>query len=927
MKRLLLFTVLLFSSLTLHAQQKHLRLESYAQSNPNQMMSVAVTNSQKNSDFLAKSDIQIKYKTKNWLFIQANAAWLVEQKQKGNLEGVYYEFTNPTPLADSAVVRHKVNLVHQGTGLDTSYTGRDVIIGVVDQGLDFNHPDFKLSNGKTRVLRYWDHTINTGTLAQPYNYGTVWNKTQIDNSQCTSLETGTAHGTTVTGMATGNARANSQNKGVAPEADIIVVETDFNLPNWTLTIADACDYIFKVADSLGKPAVVNLSLGAYLGSHDGTDPAAEYIDSLLTAKDGRIVVCAAGNSGANGKYHVRGNVTADTSFVWSVNNPNNTLMGTNKILFDLWSDTSQATYNFAFAADLPAPFYGFRGRSSFHLINENITPSAIYDTIFNSNHQRIACIETYREIVGSNFHANIIFTTIDSLDYLFRFETFGNGQYDLWGGSWMKLSDFVYQIPSVQSFPFLMHYNMPDTLQTIVSSWNCSDKVISVANIRNRSGHYDKNGNWYSPTPTIPVASLEPTSSKGPTRNGLIKPDVAASGGISLGSGPMWFLSNPANNSSIDQGGYHVRNGGTSMASPVVAGIAALYLQKCSHATFQDFRDDLLNTANSSPYTGITPNNGYGYGIANAHETILQRHRPVTVSGSTGICPGSTASLSMTTSIQPTSILWSNGATSTSIVTPTPGAYRAVVTDSKGCKSRSNTVNLASYANPFVDAGSNMIICPGTQVTLTANGNAVNYAWSGGVVNGVPFYPVSGKYYVQGTNLAGCSSRDSLFIDFFNVQTVDYTETVTSISQGSSAFNVAPGIPSGGTYSGDGVIGTSFHPGLAGVGTHAIVYSVADLNGCLATDTSYITVYTQAGLDELQQLALVYPNPTQNQLNIYNPGWNEAKITDETGRVLSSFKMKDQSVIDVTKWSTGIYYLELTNEQQIKQSIKIIKSE
>lgn len=927
MKKFFLLASLLLAVTGLKAQQKHFRLESYAVANPTQNMSVAVNNSQKNSDFLAKSGIEIKYKTKNWIFIQAEAAWLVEQKQNGNLDGVYYEFTNPMPLADSAVVRHKVNLVHQGTGLDTSYTGRDVIIGVVDQGLDFNHPDFKLSNGKTRVLRYWDHTINTGTLAQPYNYGTVWNKTQIDNSQCTSLETGTAHGTTVTGMATGNARANSQNKGVAPEADIIVVETDFNLPNWTLTIADACDYIFKVADSLGKPAVVNLSLGAYLGSHDGTDPAAEYIDSLLTSKDGRIVVCAAGNSGANGKYHVRGNVSSDTSFVWSVNNPNNTLMGHNKILFDLWSDTSQAGYNFSFAADLPEPFYGFRGRSTSHIMNQNITPDAIYDTIYNSNHERIACIETYREIVGGNFHANIIFTTIDSLDYLYRFETFGAGQYDLWGGSWMQLSDFVAQIPSVQVYPAVAHYNMPDTLQSIVSSWNCSDKVISVANIRNRSGHYDKNGNWYSPTPTIPVASLEPTSSKGPTRNGITKPDVAASGGISLGSGPMWFLSNPANNSSIDQGGYHIRNGGTSMASPVVAGIAALYLQKCAHATYADFKTDLLNTATSSPYTGITPNNGYGYGIANAHETILQRHRPVTVSGSTGICPGSTASLSMSTTIVPTSILWSNGATGTSIVTPTPGAYRAIVTDNKGCKSRSNYVNLASYSNPFVDAGSNQIICPGTQVTLTANGNAVTYAWSGGVSNGVPFYPVSGKYYVQGTNIAGCSSRDSLFIDFFNVQSVNYDETVSTISQGSSAFNVSPGIPSGGTYSGDGVIGTSFHPGLAGVGTHAIVYSVADFNGCIASDTSYITVYTQAGLDELSNFSMVFPNPSNEHLTIISPGVLVGKISDETGREISTFTMKDEYKLDVSKWSVGVYYLELMNEKQSIQLHKIIKSE
>ena len=100
----------------------------------------------------------------------------------------------------------------------------------------------------------------------------------INNGTCTSTEESTAHGSTVAGMGAGNGNANGSNTGVAPDANIIIVETNFNLNNWTLTIADACDYIFKVADTLGLPAVVNLSLGSYLGSHDGTDPAGEYID-------------------------------------------------------------------------------------------------------------------------------------------------------------------------------------------------------------------------------------------------------------------------------------------------------------------------------------------------------------------------------------------------------------------------------------------------------------------------------------------------------------------------------------------------------------------------------------------------------------------------------------------------------------------------
>jgi subtilisin family serine protease len=912
MKKLSILFAILFIGFTGHSQKTYLRFEDYLAEKPNQQTAFTIPNSPKHFSFLTKENISIKYQTKNWLFIQATASWMNTQKKNGNIDNFYFEFSKPTALADSAVVRHKVNLVHSGVNLDTSYTGKGVIIGIVDEGLDFNHPDFKLANGKTRVLRYWDHTTNTGTVPSPYNYGIVWNNTQIDNGNCTSLETGTAHGTTVAGMATGNARANGRNKGVAPDADIIVVETDFNLENWTLTIADACDYIFKVADSLGKPAVVNLSLGDYLGSHDGRDPAAEYIDQLLSEKEGRIVVCAAGNSGEQGKYHVTGNVTQDTSFVWSKNNTANTIAGTNKIIFDLWADTTEAHFNFAYGADLPAPTYGFRGRTSFRNMYDNLSQVPVYDTIYNQNGDRIACIETYREIVGANFHAQVLFRTIDSLDYLYRFETVGTGKYDLWAGAWMGLSDFESTIPEVSVVPEIIHYNSPDTLQTIVSSWNCSEKVISVGNIRNRASHIDKNGNLYTPSNYVPVGALELSSSKGPNRLGVTKPDIAASGGISLAAGPMWFISNTANNPSIDQGGFHVRNGGTSMASPVVAGIAALYLQKCSKATFQDFKNDLLNTATTSPVTGPTPNNAYGNGIVNAHETILQKHRPVLVSGPSGICPGSSATLSLTTSMIPTSILWSNNATGTSIVTATPGSYRTVLTDIIGCKTRSNIVNLASFSSPYVDAGPNQLICPNTEITLSGTGTAATYIWQDGVQNSVPFIPHTGMYYLTGVSANGCTKNDSLFIDFYAVEPITYNETVTQISQGSLAFNLTPGIPAGGTYSGDGVIGTSFHPGLAGVGTHTISYSIPDVHGCISTATSTVTVYTSAGIDEnLEDGITIYPNPTNHLLNVEAPGMTNAQIISLDGKLIMAAQSNDFFTFDVTGLKSSMYLLEM----------------
>ena len=72
----------------------------------------------------------------------------------------------------------------------------------------------------------------------------------------------------------------------------------------------------RIADEYNMPAVANLSLGTYIGSHDGNDPAAEMMETLLDEKGGRLVVSATGNSGAKGTYHQQGNPNADTNFVW-----------------------------------------------------------------------------------------------------------------------------------------------------------------------------------------------------------------------------------------------------------------------------------------------------------------------------------------------------------------------------------------------------------------------------------------------------------------------------------------------------------------------------------------------------------------------------------------------------------------------------------
>lgn len=655
---------------------------------PDRQTTFCIKNTFENTLLLEKEQIPIKYSSRNWIFITCTPSWINEKTKNKELPSFHFEFAPPQLMNDTMRMHHFVDPVHAGTGgLSSSYTGKNVIIGVVDTGIDYQHPDFQDTNGNTRVIRYWDQSLNGLNPPMPYNYGQEWDSTDINNGTITSIDGG-AHGTTVTSAAAGNGLANGTNKGVAPDANIVVVQTDFSIPNWTLTVADACDYIFSVADEYGMPAVVNLSLGSYLGSHDGNDPAAEYMENLMDEQAGRIIVSAAGNSGSWGKYHCHGIVTNDTTFVWFKSNPSNQL-GANKIYFDFWTDTTSAqTIDFAFGADKPSPSFGFRGHSSFHSLYSALASIPVYDTIFNDVGQQIATIETYAEIEGPNLHLEVLFQNVDSTSYLYRFMTKGSGSYDLWSGTALALNEIVStNLPTVAQMPSIVFYQLPDSLQSIVSSWNCSEKVISVANARNRANHIDLNGNTYVPFPSS-VGQLSPNSSKGPNRLGVTKPDVTASGDVSLSAGPLSVLNDPGAASLVDSGGWHVRNGGTSMASPVVAGIAALYLEKCRFGTYSSFKTLLTSTAFTDVFTGTVPNNAYGYGKANALDLLLATAvEPIpTITQNNNVL---TSSLAINYQWVKDSVDLLNDTNSTLIITPPNGYYQVYTVSNDGCVSTS----------------------------------------------------------------------------------------------------------------------------------------------------------------------------------------------------------------------------------------------
>lgn len=513
-------------------------------------------------------------------------------------------------LNDRMLVNNRINLVHQGVSpLIAGYDGTGVVVGIIDTGIDFTHPDFKDSLGNSRILWIWDHILpNAGNTPSPYNYGQEFSKTDIENGLATAHVDQTAHGTHVAGIATASGDTMPDFKGAAPKSDIIAVSLDFNLNDdeWLSSIADAVAYIFSKSDSLGKPCVINISAGTYFGSHDGLDLSAQAIDNLITAQDGRMVVAAAGNAG-NYPLHFRHSPNNDTALTWF------TPPGSSPIYLEAWGDTadiSQLAFTIA-SDDLSAPAATV-GSLPWRNIQYHLGVLRS-DTLYSTTGNRLAIVLSYGQLVGGRIGL-IYQIQPDSTNYHYRLTTQGSGMLDGW-----SFENAVLTPPSTAVFPLSAYYRAPDFEQNICSSFQCSEKVICVGQYVNRNSYIDYTGATQS-FPTIEGA-LAVSSSRGPTRDGRTKPDITATGEITLSALKLsmapWFIANQP--FKLAPGGMHIRNGGTSSAAPAVAGAIALYLQQNPTATWTDIRNRVLLCSKTDQFTGTSlPNNQWGHGKLDA---------------------------------------------------------------------------------------------------------------------------------------------------------------------------------------------------------------------------------------------------------------------------------------------------------------------
>ena len=283
-------------------------------------------------------------------------------------------------------------------------------------------------------------------------------------------------------------------------------------------------------------------------------------------------------------------------------------------------------------------------------------------------------------------------------------------------------------------------------------------------------------------------------------------------------------------------------------------------------------------------------------------------------SGNVSICLGDDATLNATGA---SSYIWDNGLGSGPSITVSPivnTTYTLTGTDANGCQGQGQ-VSIVVNALPVVTTNADFAICLGSNASFTALG-AASYSWdnNAGTGSNVSVSPsVTTSYTVTGTDLNGCLGTDVITVTVNPLPIVSITPSVldTLCSDGSDPITLT-GTPSGGTFSGPGVMGSVFDPGSAGTGAFTINYVYSDLNGCAGTNYLEAVVLNCSALSEnLVESVVLSPNPNNGVFSVSGFSANtDFWILDVRGRVILKGVVQSsenaQFMMDV---DNGVYFL------------------
>lgn len=453
-------------------------------------------------------------------------------------------------------------------------SGRGVLVGIIDSGIDYAHPDFRNEDGTTRIAALWDQgamaamgslpqngpeesmlpeegVVSEGSLlAQPpkgYPLGILYTREQINEALQESTKEQqrkivpsvdlSGHGTHVAGIAAGNGRASGgQYRGVAFESDLLIVKlaevrSGISSVSGTARLMEAVDFCIRYAMEQNKPLALNLSYGTAEGAHNGKSLLETYINTVVPMA--KCVICVGTGNDGIGRSHAGGRLTEREPVEVEL-----AIEGVERsIELELWKN-----YPDVFAVELVAP----NGQSGRFAYGEGEPVTAFGSAFLYSAWGRTLRLgDAEVEVLWS---APTIYQNLSEL----RISITAMGR-QLGVGIWKirllpeKIVEGTYDIWIIRGTESSQSgFVVPDSYRTLTIP-STAENVISV-------GAYD-DGTYQT----------APFSGRGTAReSGRMKPDLVAHG---------------VDITSCAPGGGYTTLSGTSMATPFATGGAALLLQ------------------------------------------------------------------------------------------------------------------------------------------------------------------------------------------------------------------------------------------------------------------------------------------------------------------------------------------------------------
>ena len=502
-------------------------------------------------------------------------------------------------MTDLAREYSQVDALHGGLpDFPRSFTGKGVLIGVIDTGFDFMHPAFRDAEGNSRIINVWDQSGRNGNTPS-MGYGVVFDTPELIRSAAHDVSRDT-HGTHVAAIAASSADVY---KGMAPESDIVIVATDKSESG----IIDALAYLLDYAEKEKKPMAINLSMGTVIGFKDGTDPIASMIDELLD-KSGKkcLMAIAAGNEG-----HRNSTIVTEAT-------------GQGEVINTSFTPPSHMRENI---------FIGCSTTSAFQVTLSLVGSDGVaFETSISSD---VSESVSHENITGEKDYSLVTLSPMKDADGLQRGVSI-NLYAPLKDGQKWKLS----VTGAAGKYIACCDYGELDngSNASTMAATACGQIPISVGAYVSRDKFTNLQGTERSSDWT--VGERYPLSGMGPAFDGRDKPDVLAPGAHIISAINNYAASYNVNREDLaytevdalipGRTNYWGAMCGTSMATPVVTGIMALWLQANPRLDF-----DLVRKLIGSPGSHIDAKTGMesllaGVELPKSKNTVPYIYNPFT---------------------------------------------------------------------------------------------------------------------------------------------------------------------------------------------------------------------------------------------------------------------------------------------------------